>query len=35
MFRQEFGCEFIADAACMFDVALIARAFVADVRSIW
>ena len=35
MFRQEFGCEFLADAQCMFDIALINRAFTANVHSVW
>ena len=35
MFKQEFGCEFVADAECMFDIALINRAFNCEVTAIW
>jgi Terminase large subunit, T4likevirus-type, N-terminal len=35
VFKQEFGCEFVANAENLFSVELINRAFTSELRSIW
>lgn len=35
MFKQEFGCEFVADDEALFAVTMITRAFTPDVRPLW
>jgi hypothetical protein len=35
VFKQEFGCEFVANDECLFPVELINRAFTSEIRSIW